>query len=332
MKLSDLFEIHNGLTTTNLTIYSKSFPGSIPFLRPSSTQQRTLAGWIKKESISSEDVYPIGSLFVSTNGEGSHTYSYVSQFEFACNSDVSVLLPKKNMSISEKIYYAKCITANRFRFSYGRKPKGNRLKDIDLPNAIPIWVQSLKLDDITLNLDIYKYTTPSKSITTGDREYVRLSEIFDVNYGTSLELNRLDKTTKSNGGIPFISRVMGNNGVSAYVKKISGIDPIQANVLSCALGGNVLSTFLQEEPFYSGRDVAYLVPKYDLSKEELLFYCYCIELNKFRFSYGRQANRSLKHLYIPSISSIPEWVYGSVNRVIESIDISPSPSLAQAIL
>lgn len=328
MKLNYLFEINNGLPTTNLTIYSKPFPGLIPFLRPSSTQQRTLAGWIKKESISHDDIYPIGSLFVSTNGEGSHTFSYVSQFEFACNSDVSVLIPKRIMSIYEKIYYAKCITSNRFRFSYGRKPKGNRLRDIELPNDIPEWVHSLNVDDIKFNLDSYKYTVFPESITTNNSKYVKLSEIFDINYGTSLELNRLVKKTKSNGGIPFISRVMGNNGVSAYVKRINDIDPIQANVLSCALGGNVLSTFLQEEPFYSGRDVAYLVPKYDLSKEELLFYCYCVELNKFRFSYGRQANRSLKNLFIPSTSNIPKWVYGSINRVIEGIDISPSLYLA----
>lgn len=37
------------------------------------------------------------------------------------------------MSIEEKLFYAKCITANRYLFSYGRKPKGNKLKSIKVP-------------------------------------------------------------------------------------------------------------------------------------------------------------------------------------------------------
>ncbi|SUA24330.1 Uncharacterised protein [Neisseria gonorrhoeae] len=32
------------------------------------------------------------------------------------------------MPIEVKLYYAKCITANRYLFSYGRKPKGEKLK------------------------------------------------------------------------------------------------------------------------------------------------------------------------------------------------------------
>ena len=50
--------------------------------------------------------------------------------ELVPNSDVSVLIPKIDMSIEEKMYYAVCITNNRYRFSYGRKPKGKRLKSL----------------------------------------------------------------------------------------------------------------------------------------------------------------------------------------------------------
>ena len=37
------------------------------------------------------------------------------------------------MSLEEKLFYAVCITKNRYRFSYGRKPKGKRLKSLVLP-------------------------------------------------------------------------------------------------------------------------------------------------------------------------------------------------------
>jgi hypothetical protein len=60
-------------------------------------------------------------------------YSYVSSFEFVPNS---VLIPKEKMSLAEKLYYALCVTANRRKFSYGRKPKGDRLKAILLPAVL----------------------------------------------------------------------------------------------------------------------------------------------------------------------------------------------------
>jgi hypothetical protein len=102
---------------------------------------------------------------------------------------------------------------------------------------------------------------------------------------------------------------MGDNGISAYVERISGVEPASAGVLTSALGGNgVLSTFLQEKPFYSGRDVAHLTPLKELSKQQLLYYCLCIKSNRFRYSYGRQANRTLKEILIPEPHEIPNWV------------------------
>ncbi len=135
-----------------------------------------------------------------------------------------------------------------------------------------------------------------------------VSELFDVRYGHSLELNRLTQTSPDEG-IAFVSRKMGDNGISAYVEPVAGVEPSPAGILTSALGGNgVLSTFLQETPFYSGRDVAHLTPLKELSKQQILYYCVCIKSNRFRYSYGRQANRTLKELLIPELHEIPEWV------------------------
>ena len=137
-----------------------------------------------------------------------------------------------------------------------------------------------------------------------------VSELFDVVYGHSLELNRLKPLSKADGGVAFVSRKMGDNGISAYVAPIPGVEASPAGLLTSALGGNgVLSTFLQEEPFYSGRDMALLRPKIQLTKPQLLFYCYCIVSNRYRFSYGRQANRTLKHIMVPEPHELPDYVY-----------------------
>jgi hypothetical protein len=78
--------------------------------------------------------------------------------------------------------------------------------------------------------------------------------------------------------------------------------------LTVAGGGSVLETFLQSEPFYSGRDLYYLRPKVSMTVEQKLFFCMCIRANRFRYNYGRQANKTLREILIPDISEIPNWV------------------------
>ncbi|EHW1978109.1 restriction endonuclease [Salmonella enterica] len=80
-----------------------------------------------------------------------------------------------------------------------------------------------------------------------------------------------------------------------------------------------METFVQDSQFYSGRDLYWLNPKVNLTMDEKLYYCSCIRKNRNRYSYGRQANRTLKSLLVPSVSSIPEWVYGAMSRVIDKL-------------
>lgn len=143
-------------------------------------------------------------------------------------------------------------------------------------------------------------------------ELIALSELFDVTYGVNLELNRMihDPT-----GIPFVGRSDRNNGVTARVIPVPEIEPNPAGTLSVAGGGSVLAAFLQFEPYYSGRDLFYLTPRVEMSDSQKIYYGACIRANRYRYSYGRQANKTLKDLLIPDISSIPIWVDDGLARV-----------------
>lgn len=147
----------------------------------------------------------------------------------------------------------------------------------------------------------------------------KLSDIFDVRYGHSLELNRLTLVRREEG-IAFVSRKAGDNGIAAYVAPILGLDPAPAGELTCALSANVLATHLQEQPFYAGYHVACLRPKLDLSKAQLLYYCLCIHANRYRYSYGRQANRTLRDLVIPNVEDIPDWAMASNTSLFDGAD------------
>lgn len=130
---------------------------------------------------------------------------------------------------------------------------------------------------------------------------VKISDLFEITYGVNLELvNMLECDINNPNSIPFVSRTENNNGVSAYVEEEIGIETNPAHTLSVAGGGSVLSTFYQSKPYYSGRDLYYLTPKIKMSVVEMLFYAKCISFNKYRYSYGRQANKTLKDLLIPN--------------------------------
>jgi hypothetical protein len=131
-----------------------------------------------------------------------------------------------------------------------------------------------------------------------------IEDLFDIKYGINLELNACEITTDKDG-INFVARTAENNGIVAKVKLVEDKTPQPAGVLTCAGGGSVLSTFVQTEPFYSGRDLYVLTPKKDMRLEEKLFYCHCIKMNAYRYRYGRQANKTLKDIKLPEL---PIWL------------------------
>ena len=144
---------------------------------------------------------------------------------------------------------------------------------------------------------------------------VALSSLFSVTYGVNLELNKM---SIQSDGLPFVGRSDRNNGVTARVSPIASITPNPAGTLSVAGGGSVLATFLQLESYYSGRDLFYLTALVPMTDSQKLYYCACIRSNRYRYSYGRQANKTLKELLIPAIDSIPSWVNDGLSRVVSN--------------
>ncbi len=130
---------------------------------------------------------------------------------------------------------------------------------------------------------------------------IKISDLFEVKYGVNLELiNSNEVPQRSEGAVCFVSRTENNNGVSAFVEKIDDIKPISAETLTVAGGGSVLATFLQPYEYYSGRDLFYLTPKRKMSEREMIYYSICIKRNRYRYSYNRQANKTLRDLFIPA--------------------------------
>lgn len=150
---------------------------------------------------------------------------------------------------------------------------------------------------------------------------LELQELFDVQYGTKLDLNKMKQI---DNGVPFVSRTSQNNGISAYVAEIDGVKKIPAGSISVSLGGTkLLSSFVQNHDFYTAQNVAVLIPKHKLSLHQKLFICLCIEKNRFRYSaFGREANRTIKYLKVPKLEDFPSWV---LNKDLSIFDGAEKP-------
>lgn len=150
---------------------------------------------------------------------------------------------------------------------------------------------------------------------------IELQELFDIKYGHGLELNKLEECKN---GINFISRTSKNNGVSSRVSKYNKVEPYPEGMITVSLGGSVLESFIQPQEFYTGYHTFCLTPKITLSVAQKAFYCMCIKANKYKYNYGRQANKTLKTILVPSIDEIPKWI--------EEYDISKFDNINEPIL
>ncbi len=128
---------------------------------------------------------------------------------------------------------------------------------------------------------------------------MKVSDLFYLTQGNGFELVNMNENSFSE--INFVSRTSQNNGVVAKVDEIERKKPFDSGLITVALSGNsVLSSFVQVKPFYTSFHVMVLCPKNkDMTFIEKLYYCRCIKKNAYKYSWGRQANKTLKDLDLP---------------------------------
>lgn len=138
---------------------------------------------------------------------------------------------------------------------------------------------------------------------------VELHTLFDVQHGNGFDYNKMTPCFPSADAILFISRSGEGNGIIGFVEKCGGVEPYAVGLITVALGGSALSSFVQPRPFYTAQNIDVLTPLVEMSLDVKMYYCLCIEANRFRYStYGREANRTLKCLLLPQTDCVPSWV------------------------
>ena len=251
-------------------------------------------------------------------GDTTATCFYQSD-SFVCG-DHMVICRADWINIYTALFLISIIKREKYKYSYGRAFKMQLISQtrVKLPATAdnqPDWyfmeryIKSLNHKPITTA----NVGHESHSLGVEAWKPFKVNELFQVKYGINMELNTCILDDKNDEDtVNFVARTEANNGVSATVKPVAGKEPQAAGIITCAGGGSVLSTFLQVEPFYSGRDLYLLIPKQPMSKWAKLFCITVLKANKYRYSYGRQANVTLPELelMLPAYSNgSPDYVF-----------------------
>lgn len=277
-RLRDLFDITRG----NKLDFNKMIPvprsrGGINFIGRSS-QGHGCSGTVAP--IDGLEPYDAGLITVALGGMKPLS-AFVQPEPFYTAQNVDVLRPISAMSFAELVYVCMCIRANRFRYSSHGREANRTLRDLLIPERkeFPQWT---KTPDFELSVVSSKPRSgpQSPSLDVSDWRLFPLTDLFEIKKG-----KRLTKANRKAGSTPFLSAIVGNNGVSAY---ISTAPQHPGNTIAVNYNGNVGEAFYQPIGFCCSDDVNVLYPKFSLTPAVGVFLVTVIRQERFRFNFGRK--------------------------------------------
>ena len=131
----------------------------------------------------------------------------------------------------------------------------------------------------------------SKLDTSSWKTFI-LGDIFDIKGTKTTTLD--DLREYGNGIYPYVTTQSTNNGVAGFFNYYT--EEGNVLVMDSAVAG---FCSYQQENFSASDHVEKLIPKFSLNKYTGLFLSSVINLNQYRFSYGRKANqKQIKNLEI----------------------------------
>ena len=126
-------------------------------------------------------------------------------------------------------------------------------------------------------------------------------KLFTVDNGNKFNKNAMSFKSPS---VNFVGRSASNNGITAIVDRVLGVEPYKGGSLTLALGGSIGCCFLQEQDFYTGQNLAVLMPKWGMSTEIKLYIATCIS-KVAKNSYKAFSDELNKHIHTDFMFKLP---------------------------
>ncbi|ELP0364731.1 restriction endonuclease subunit S [Campylobacter upsaliensis] len=199
-----------------------------------------------------------------------------------------LLLPDEVAKTEIYLFLHSILTANRFKYDYGRKVTEYKYMNdyIDLPTLIK---GRKKVPDFEF-MENYIKSLHYKPLTTKNRpenalaldthkwgEFL-LTDIFSIDIAKSADIGSLD-----NGDTIFVGRTDINNGVQGFV---APKDITKGNCITISMVGTNIALW-QKKDFQASQNIAILRGS-ELNRYKALFICTLINFEiKLKYSYGR---------------------------------------------
>lgn len=245
---------------------------------------------MKKEAIAdgtaaliAEKKLAADTMMISTDGDGSHTYAYVLPEPFVPNSNVLAAIPNGKMTFHEKVFYALAITLNRPRFSYGRKPKGERIASISLPDQkdIPVTLTAIPVPDFSKHAKAL--ATPVTLPPSSTWKEFRLHDLFSFSEANG---PTTEEAMASPGLTPFVSAAGTNNGVVCLTSHAATHPADAISLVTIGAGASGVA-FLQPKEFCANPGKCLVLTNPRIPSAAKHFIATIITAGDWQFSYGR---------------------------------------------
>lgn len=299
VELSNIFDLKYGNKfDANKMTFSES--GDINFISRISKNNGCVGTVVKYNGI---DPFQAGLITVSLGGSILSCFVQPTQFYTAQN--VAVLIPKRSMSLNEKLYYCKCISINRFKYNAFGREANKTLKFLQIPEKTPDWVNE---NTSSSNSNSIIEPVSSRNVSLDDREFKDFiySDLFDIKKGKRIVASKLS----TRGDCPLVAAIDKNNGIRDMLDVKPNHD---GNTITVNYNGSVGEAFYQENPYWATDDVNVLYPKFELNVFIAMFLITMIRKEKYRFSFGRKwhkerMKKSMIRLPVNAVGE-PDWTF-----------------------
>lgn len=263
---------------------------------------------------------------IAVTNNGSVGYAYYQEKPFTCTHDVNPLYLKGH-EINPYIALFLCtiIEKERFRWAYGRKWRPIRMPSSKIklpvtPEGTPDWqyMETFVKDNIIPQLPkkaqrvwLQKYNTKplqdmKMKLNTDEWKWFNYTDIFRISGSKTTPLEDLEGYGK--GEFPYVTTQAVNNGVEGYYNfctEKGGVLTVDSAVLGfCSY---------QEKDFSASDHVEVLTPLFKMNKYIALFLTTLINMEQYRYSYGRKCSQiKLKRSKIKlpvTPEGTPDWQF-----------------------
>jgi hypothetical protein len=305
MRLDSLFHSFRGYDLDRNVLLEVEAPDGVNYVSRVGGNNGVSSRVLVPEGVSA---HPAGALTVALGSRNYALATFLQPEPFVTGQNIQILIPiDPEMSTLEKLWWAACITQNRYRFGFGRY--ANRTLDtLELPDEVPEWVDG----ESSISGTLLNGPTPARFADDSTIEFkdiggrwgnFEIGAIFEVRKGS-----RIIKRQRTPGDTVYVGTSKVNNG---WVERVSAAPQFPAYSITVPYNGNIGYALLQPTPFCASDDIHVLISRKPVDIGALLFVCTIIRSERFRFSYGRKWNLDrMTHfvLHLPADpTGEPDW-------------------------